>query len=81
MVATGRWLLPAGCATLLVAALGGEVAQGLLPARSETGPLYTLTYHAEELAENAGVLLMLAATAALRLTRHQTHVELTYRTP
>lgn len=67
-----RWLLLAGCALLLGSALGGELLQGLLIADRETGPRYVLTYHAEELGENVGVLLMLAAAArVLRITRHQ----------
>jgi hypothetical protein len=75
-----RFRLLAGCATLLVAALGGEVAQGALLARADTGPLYVLTYHAEELAENVGVLLMLAAaTTAVTVTGHEGRVQLWYR--
>ncbi|WP_156753433.1 hypothetical protein [Actinokineospora pegani] len=56
-----RRCLVAGLALLLTAALGMELVQGLLLADGETGPRYVLTYHAEELAENVGVLLMLAA--------------------
>ncbi|OZM70149.1 hypothetical protein CFN78_26620 [Amycolatopsis antarctica] len=58
-----RWYMVGGCALLLGSALGGEALQGLLIAGGESGPLYVLTYHAEELGENLGVLLMLAATA------------------
>jgi hypothetical protein len=75
-----RSRLLVGCATLIVAALGGEVAQGTLLVRSETGPLYVLTYHAEELAENIGVLLMLAAaTTAVAATARGGRFELAYR--
>lgn len=35
--------------------------QGLLLADRNTGPLYVLTYHAEELGENLGGLLLIAA--------------------
>ncbi|GAB3507665.1 hypothetical protein [Amycolatopsis cihanbeyliensis] len=57
----GTWCVAGGCALLLAGALGGELAQGLLIAEGESGPLYVLTYHAEELAENLGVLVLLAA--------------------
>ncbi|WP_236808925.1 hypothetical protein [Amycolatopsis albispora] len=66
-----RWCMAGGCALLLAAALGGEALQGLLIAADESGPLYVLTYHAEELGENLGVLLMLAAAArSVVVTRH-----------
>jgi len=75
-----RWCMIAGCGLLLAAALGGEALQGLLIAEGESGPLYVLTYHAEELGENLGVLLMVAAAArTLSMTRVAGHVDLAYR--
>jgi hypothetical protein len=72
-----RWYMVAGCALLLGSALGMEALQGLLIAKGESGPIYVLTYHAEELGENLGVLLMLAAAiASLAITRHDHRVEL-----
>jgi hypothetical protein len=69
LAGAARWCMIAGCALLLAGALGGELLQGLLIAQGESGPLYVLTYHAEELGENLGVLLMLAAAAlSLRIT-------------
>ncbi|WP_019818879.1 hypothetical protein [Saccharomonospora saliphila] len=65
-----RWGVVGGCAVLLGCALGMEGLQGLLIAADESGPLYVLTYHAEELGENLGVLLLIAtAAAALRIER------------
>lgn len=66
-----RWCLIAGCGLLLGSALGGELLQGLLLAEGEVGPVYVLTYHAEELGENIGVLLLLAsAMRALCVIRY-----------
>lgn len=58
-----RWFVVAGGALLLWSALGMEALQGLLIAGQESGPLYVLTYHAEELGENVGVLLLMAGAA------------------
>lgn len=75
-----RWCLMLGCVLLLGAALGGEVVQGYLLGSGDTGPRYVLTYHAEELGENVGALLMLAAAGlALSLTRVDGRLEITYR--
>ncbi|CAM3873120.1 hypothetical protein KIPE111705_29080 [Kibdelosporangium persicum] len=74
-----RWYMITGCALLLAAALGGETLQGLLIASGQSGPLYVLTYHAEELGENLGVLAMLAAAAhSARITRTQYSFDLRY---
>ncbi|WP_344071352.1 hypothetical protein [Prauserella alba] len=59
-----RWLVVAGGALLLWSALGMEAMQGLWIAADESGPLYVATYHAEELGENVGVLLLMAAAAS-----------------
>ncbi|MBB3049877.1 hypothetical protein FHS23_000872 [Prauserella isguenensis] len=59
-----RRLVVAGGALLLWSALGMEAMQGLWIAAGESGPLYVLTYHAEELGENVGVLLLMAAAAS-----------------
>ncbi|WP_020672127.1 hypothetical protein [Amycolatopsis nigrescens] len=78
---TARWCMLGGCALLLGAALGGELVQGLLIAGGEDGPRYVLAYHAEELGENLGVLLLLAAAVrSMCITRHRYHLELGYRT-
>ncbi|WP_026455504.1 hypothetical protein [Saccharomonospora iraqiensis] len=69
-----------GCALLLWSALGMEAVQGLWIAAGESGPLYVLTYHAEELGENLGVLLMAAAAVwALRIERRDGATVLRYR--
>lgn len=66
-----RWLVVVGGALLLWSALGMEAMQGLWIAAGESGPLYVLTYHAEELGENVGVLLLMAAAvSAVSLTRN-----------
>ncbi|MCE7009482.1 hypothetical protein LWC34_42725 [Kibdelosporangium philippinense] len=71
-----------GCVLLLGAALGGEALQGLLIASGESGPLYVLTYHAEELGENLGVLAMLAAAAHTALiVRTQHSIDVRYGRP
>ena len=65
-----RWCMIGGVAFLLGSALGMELVQGLLVAEGESGPLYVLVLHAEELGENLGVLLMLtAAVRSLDITR------------
>ena len=65
-----RWCMIAGLALLLGSAMGMEFVQGLLVAEGESGPLYVLVLHAEELGENLGVLLMLtAAVRSLDITR------------
>jgi hypothetical protein len=65
-----RWCMVAGLALLLGSAMGMELVQGLLVAGGESGPLYVLVLHAEELGENLGVLLMLtAAVRSLDITR------------
>jgi hypothetical protein len=56
-----RLYMIAGCALLLGSAMGGELAHSVLYTVGESGPVYVLTLHAEELGENVGVLLMLAA--------------------
>jgi hypothetical protein len=73
-----RWFMIIGCALLLASALGMESLQGLLIATGESGPIYVLTYHAEELGENLGVLLMLAAAAkSVRIIRGPRSFEIT----
>lgn len=65
-----RWCMIGGVGLLLGSALGMELVQGLLVADGESGPLYVLVLHAEELGENLGVLLMLtAAIRSLDITR------------
>lgn len=75
-----RWYMVGGCALLLGSALGIETLQGVLIALEESGPLYVLTYHAEELGENLGVLLMLvAAVKSTTVTRNAGTFQVTYR--
>jgi hypothetical protein len=65
-----RWCMVGGLALLLGSAMGMEFVQGLLVAEGESGPLYVLVLHAEELGENIGVLLMLtAAVRSLAISR------------
>jgi hypothetical protein len=65
-----RWCMVAGLALLLGSAMGMELVQGLLVAEGESGPLYVLVLHTEELGENLGVLLMLvAAVRSLDIVR------------
>jgi hypothetical protein len=58
-----RWLMIGGVGLLLGSAMGMELVQGLLVAAGESGPIYVIVLHLEELGENFGVLLMLAAAA------------------
>ena len=74
-----RWCMIAGLGLLLGAAMGMELIQGLLVAEGESGPLYVLVLHAEELGENLGVLLMLtAAIRSLNITREADRLSVTY---
>lgn len=76
-----RWCMIGGVAFLLGSALGMELVQGLLVADGESGPLYALVLHAEELGENLGVLLMLtAAIRSLDITRTADGVSVSYVT-
>lgn len=59
-----RWCMILGLVLLLGSAMGMEMVQGILVAKGESGPVYVLVLHAEELGENLGVLLMI--TAAFR---------------
>lgn len=77
-----RWCMVAGLALLLGSAMGMELVQGLLVASGESGPLYVLVLHAEELGENVGVLLMLAAAVrSLSITRDADGLSVRYLTP
>lgn len=79
LTGTARWCMIAGCALLLGSAMGGELAHSLLYTVGESGPLYVLTLHAEELGENFGVLLMLAAAVrSVRIARAEDSVSLRY---
>jgi hypothetical protein len=74
-----RWCMIAGLALLLGSAMGMEFVQGLLVAEGESGPLYVLVLHAEELGENLGVLLMLtAAVRSLDITRDADRLSVSY---
>lgn len=76
-----RWCMIGGVGLLLGSALGMELAQGLLVADGESGPLYVLVLHAEELGENLGVLLMLtAAIRSLDITRTADGLSVSYLT-
>jgi hypothetical protein len=76
-----RWCMIGGVAFLLGSALGMELVQGLLVADGESGPLYVLVLHAEELGENLGVLLMLtAAVRSLDITRTADGLSVSYVT-
>ncbi|MGH4014150.1 MAG: hypothetical protein ACRDSL_09525 [Pseudonocardiaceae bacterium] len=56
-----RWLLVTGVTVLFGCALGLEIVQGFYMAAQNEGIGFTLTYHVEELGENIGALLLLAA--------------------
>jgi hypothetical protein len=76
-----RWCMIAGVALLLGSAMGMELIQGLLVAEGESGPLYVLVLHAEELGENLGILLMLtAAIRSLDITREADRLSVAYVT-
>ncbi len=75
-----RWFMIGGCALLLGSAMGMEFVQGLLVAAGESGPIYVVVLHLEELGENLGVLLMLAAAArSVLLTRETDTFSLRYQ--
>lgn len=66
-----RWCMIGGVALLLGSAMGMEALQGLLVAEGESGPIYVLVLHLEELGENLGVLLMIAAAVrSVTITAH-----------
>lgn len=74
-----RWCMVGGLALLLGSAMGMELVQGLLVAEGESGPLYVLVLHVEELGENLGVLLMLAAAIrSLTIIREPDRLSLRY---
>jgi hypothetical protein len=76
-----RWCMIAGVVLLLGSAMGMELVQGLLVAEGESGPLYVLVLHAEELGENLGVLLMLtAAIRSLDIARDAERLSVAYVT-
>lgn len=65
-----RLLLLGGIGLLLACALGLEVVQGMFMAEANEGLGFTLGYHVEELGEDLGsIMLMAAAVAAVRRTR------------
>lgn len=75
-----RWLLITGITVLLGCALGLEVVQGLLMAADNEGTAFVLVYHAEELGENLGALMLLAAaTTAVTLDRTGGLLDIGYR--
>ncbi|OLF13386.1 hypothetical protein [Actinophytocola xanthii] len=74
-----RWCMIGGLGLLLGSAMGMELVQGLLVAEGESGPLYVLVLHTEELGENLGVLLMIAAAVrSLRITSHDGRLDVRY---
>lgn len=79
LTGTERWCMIGGCVLLLGSALGIETLQGLLIAADESGPLYVLTYHVEELGENLGALLLLAAAIrSVTITRQEKTLRIHY---
>ncbi len=75
-----RWLLITGITVLLGCALGLEVVQGFLMAADNQGIAFALVYHTEELGENIGALLLLAAAAtAVTIRRTGGVLDLDYR--
>lgn len=74
-----RWLLVGGVAVLLGCALGLETVQGFYMAAGNENLGFTLTYHVEELGENVGTLLMLAAAlSAVSVTREDGGLAIRY---
>jgi hypothetical protein len=75
-----RRLLVVGLGVLFFFALGLEGVQGVVLAHGTGGPVgEILGYHVEELGENVGALLLLAAaTSALALRRRDDGVAVTY---
>lgn len=75
-----RWLLVSGVTVLLGCALGLELVQGFFMAGGNEHLGFTLTYHVEELGENAGALLLLAAASnAVSITREDGGIAVRYR--
>lgn len=70
VAARARVLLVSGIGMMLAAGLGLEAVQGLFMAAGNEGLGFAVGYHIEELAEDVGVILLIAAAAAAtRLSR------------
>ncbi|MHA6620902.1 hypothetical protein [Pseudonocardia sp. DLS-67] len=63
--ARARALLVGGIALLLATGLGLEAVQGLFMAAGNEGIGFVIGYHVEELGEDVGVILLVAAAAAM----------------
>ena len=75
-----RWLLVSGVTVLLGCALGLELVQGFFMADGNENLGFALTYHAEELGENVGALLLLAAaSSAVSMRREDGEIAVRYR--
>ncbi|MPZ64764.1 MAG: hypothetical protein GEU83_04355 [Pseudonocardiaceae bacterium] len=75
-----RLLLVTGITVLLGCALGLEVVQGFLMAADNEGIAFVLIYHIEELGENVGALMLLAAAVtAVTITRTGGVLDIGYR--
>ena len=70
VAARARVLLVSGIGMMLAAGLGLEAVQGLFMAAGNEGLGFAVGYHIEELAEDVGMILLIAAAAAAtRLSR------------
>lgn len=76
--ARARVLLAGGIALMLATGLGLEVVQGLFMAAGNEGLGFVIAYHVEELGEDVGVILLIAAAATMTRVTCDGGLTLTY---
>jgi hypothetical protein len=76
--ARARVLLAGGIALMLATGLGLEVVQGLFMAAGNEGLGFVIAYHVEELGEDVGVILLIAAAATMTRVTCDGRLVLTY---
>jgi hypothetical protein len=76
--ARARVLLAGGIALMLATGLGLEVVQGLFMAAGNEGLGFVIAYHVEELGEDVGVILLIAAAATTTRVTRDGRLILTY---
>jgi hypothetical protein len=76
--ARARALLVGGIALMLATGLGLEVVQGLFMAAGNEGIGFVVGYHVEELGEDVGVILLIAAAVAMTRVSGDGRLSLAY---